>query len=53
MPLTMLEILRKKGFTESQINAFYKKRERLGKMNINFTIKDLELEEYVLNYLEG
>ena len=40
--LTMKEILKSKGYSDKQINQFYRKRDRLAKSNVRYTIEQWE-----------
>jgi len=40
--MTQLKILRSKGYNKKQINIFYKKKEKLAKMNVRYTIQHFE-----------
>jgi len=42
--LTQLEMLKEKGYTKKQIELFYKRKEKLAKINIRYTIKHFEME---------
>jgi len=43
--MTNLELMRKKGYSKKQIRDFYKKKERLAKMNCRYTLKEWERGE--------
>ena len=42
---TLLELMRKKGYTKKQINQFYVKKERLARMNVRYTLEEWERGE--------
>ena len=43
--MTLKESMRKKGYTEKQIEQFYSKKRKLAKMNVRYTIEEWERGE--------